>query len=102
MDVIWALASSQDSANPTTVWGLVLDLRSDKAVNHPFTKTDQSARIAASRWPYSNVRSLTFLNPGEAIDYTSIPLFFPLLEQLHLKFPRSVSSSSKILYVPVG
>lgn len=56
----------------------------------PFREVNGEVEAAAARWPYTLIKSLTLIQPEERTDYTSIPLFCPNLEELHLDLSRAV------------
>lgn len=75
-----------DGAGKDHIHDLALDLRRSQSERHPFHTVGPEVRENAARWPYQNVRRLSILAPGPTIDFSAIPLFFPLLEDLTLIF----------------
>lgn len=57
----------------------------------PFRKVNNEVESAAAQWPYSQIKVLSLIHPEERIDYSSISLFCPNLEELHLNLSRAVS-----------
>lgn len=82
IDIIDAISHPNDySDNP--IQHLTLYMRSSA---RPFLTVGEEVRSIATQWPHRNVRRLTIFAPGIGVDYTGIPLFFPLLEDFHIQF----------------
>ncbi|KAI0785137.1 hypothetical protein C8Q75DRAFT_776113 [Abortiporus biennis] len=48
----------------------------------------EDTQADARQWPFKNIRRLTITRPSPTIDFCSIPLYCPHLEELHIQFTK--------------
>lgn len=89
LTVAMFLNSPRGGGSHSTVTKLTLDLRHGQGNNHPIRAAPE-LQLATLSWPYCKVQQLTLISPGSETDYALLPLFFPDLRDLDIKFDDHV------------